>query len=482
MIPPLLIPVLEAAPEGSALVAFDTVADEMLNQHSGLMTTCKALCAVFCMFLLAGVVRDILQETAGGHGEVPLGRIIRPFFVMLLLVSFPLLRTLCNKAFGATGRGAAKAVVSNYIKKPSRDIDLTRTWNESSYKAADGGYTVTHEPGKTTITTDWNGGDGFDQGFDDMLGGLEGWLQKQADKLTRFRKRVHWFIFEVTDVLTDGIGGLILCICQYIVCCYASLMLAIMAALGPIAITFSALPPWKDASKQFFGKYITYSLWLPIIGITVSAASAAAQSVGGWGAHGGGVLLEVLRAALKLFVYLGATHMIFQTGQVANDAVSLADTSGLGGATGAGLATAGAAAGGAVNIAKELVGTTLKVAKGAVAAPAVIAGAAAVVGGMGLKAASSMFGGEAGEAPKEDPSKKAMDTMKASMKKLTDENSRLLADNGKLKTELDGSKSDLARMTEKYNKKVNKQLSDSMTGARGSKGNSMAGQRGRHRH
>ena len=476
----LLAFILAVRASGSAQVAFDTARRLVVRQTGGLMVTCKGLCALFCIILLVGVVRDILQETAGGHGEVPLGRIFRPFFVMLLLVSFPMLVGLCNTVFGGAGRASASAFAEAWN---GFDVNLRRSWDNGKYAGAkevrSGRYFREYADGSVergvVETAYWDDEEPEDIG-DPVLQPLMNWLHKKKLKAKRFFARMEYFVFDVLDGLTDGIGGLIFAICQYVVSCYANIMLTIMAAMGPIAITFSALPPWKDASKQFFGKYITYCLWLPIIGLVVAAATKAAHSCGNI-AQSGNFVMDSVRAALKIFIYLGACHMVFKTGSVANDAVSLAETSGMDGATGAGGAAVGAAVAGAASLAKGLVKATGALTAGTAATAAYAGMRAAGTSKLKAGALSQLHFGEAKAIDKEmkKMEKAAEGKVAKEMKGLKDEVEKLKGENKTLRGEKDNLRAQNDLLKSRMNARTQKVMESQFPGSVSAKGNSQNG-------
>ena len=467
LIDSLLATVAGSDVSGTALVAFDAAKEALLSQKAGLMTTCKALCALFCIILLVGVVRDIVQETAGGHGDVPLGRILRPFFIMLLLVSFPMLRSACDKVFGGAGRLGAGAF-KGAATKLTKSVDLKESWDKSTnawYNGEEESYT--NAEGNLVIQRTYKVGL-----YDDDLvamneqGGqeLSKWFRTQWLNVKRFFARVEYFLFDVSAGLIDGIGGLIFAICQYIVCCYASIMLGIMAALGPIAITFSALPPYKSAAKDFFGKYITYCMWFPIAGVTMAVASSAASSV--TMSSNGNLVIDIINTILKLLVYLGGCHMLFQTGSIANDAVSLADTSGLNGATGAGMAVVGAAANEVKNLAKGVASNAVGMTKGL--GQAAVAGAL-MAGGMSMSKAGAVVNGDVSRFKELDK----MEGLEKGNASLAKQLKSALGDNASMKSELDGLKAENTGLKAentglkaKFNGQVKSSLQNSL--ARGS--------------
>jgi len=316
-----IVVTLQADNSGFATAVFRELRSSICGGSSGIHHVCLGICSLFCIIAIVKIVADIMQDKEGGFGNVPLGRIFRPFLIMSLLVGYTLVIKVVDQGAGYLGGGAEAT-----YKAPTAAFDKL----DSSYDKAVEQYRAEREQEYESVKTDYTG----------IGEKLVNWIDRKWFEMeTSFKAPWHGFMGFCYE-LPGFIAEFAFAIVMFIMMAFAEIQLTVMAVYGQIALTFSVLTPWKQAFTGFLGKYITVSLWRPILAIIASSAAAVTPAIGGavTGQAGGGILGGLAAALTGCCVYLAAIHMAFNVGQIANDVYNLGSA---GGAAGSGASAVG---------------------------------------------------------------------------------------------------------------------------------------------
>ena len=288
---------------------------------SGIHHVCLGLCSLFCIISIAKTVADIMQDKEGGFGNVPIGKIFRPFLIMSLLIGYSSVITVLDKGVGYLGGGAQSA-----FGAPQKSTEKLKDGYEKAYDAyvqERDGSSDRPDPTKAegVFVTKW-------------VNQLTSWFERQIydtkTKIVGVWKGIMGFCFELPGFIAEWCFALVL----FIMMTVANIQLTVMATYGQIALAFSVLTPWKSAFTGFIGKYITVSLWKPILSIIASMAYAVTPSIGGVFAGGGDFLGRLAAAIMGCAVYIAAIHMAFNVGSIASDVYNLGSAGSAAGSAG----------------------------------------------------------------------------------------------------------------------------------------------------